>query len=141
MHDEQSVVGGQAQFPSNFRIDRNGADAECGTAHAAERDQIIEHRFGGVDGDGEADAGALSDAGGDHCINADDFTVPIEKRASGVAGVDGGVGLDGFFDDHAVGLLHLADRTDDAPGQRAREAEGIADGVDFLADLQIGRVA
>ena len=51
-------------------------------------------------------------------IFGNDFAVPVEQRAAGVAGVDGGVGLDGFVDDHAVGLLHLADGTDDA----AREA-------------------
>ncbi len=67
--------------------------------------------------------------------------MPVEQRASGVAGVDGRVGLDGFFDDQAVGFLHLADGTDDAARQRSGEAEGIADGIDFLADLQIGRVA
>ena len=62
LHDEQSVVGGQAQFLGDFSIDGNGANAERGTAHASERDQIVDHGFGGVDRDGEADAGALSDA-------------------------------------------------------------------------------
>jgi hypothetical protein len=80
-------------------------------------------------------------ARGDHGVDADDLAVPVEQRASGVAGVDGGVGLDGFVDDQAVGLLHLADGTDDAAGEGSGEAEGIADGVDLLADLQIGGVA
>ena len=65
----------------------------------------------------------------------------VEERAAGVAGVDGSVGLDGFFDDQSVGLLHLADGTDDAAGEGSGEAEGIADRVNFLADLQIGRIA
>ncbi len=65
----------------------------------------------------------------------------FEQRAAGVAGVDGGVGLNGFVDGGAVGFLHRADGTDDAAGQRSSEAEGIADGVDFLADLQMSGVA
>src|SRR5271157_2595115 len=141
LHDEESVVGGQAQFVGDFGIDGDGANAERGTAHASERDQIVDHSFGGVDGDGEAYAGALSDAGGDHGVDADDLAVPVEQRAAGVAGVDGGVGLNGFFDDQAVWLLHLADGTDDAAREGSGEAERIADGIDFLADLQIGRVA
>ena len=67
--------------------------------------------------------------------------MPVEERASGIAGVNGGIGLDGFVDDQAVGFLHLADGTDDAAGQGSGEAEGIAYGVDFLAHLQIGGVA
>ena len=141
LNDEETVVGCEAEFVGQFGIDGDGANAEGGTAHASQGDEIVDDGFSGIDGDGESDAGALADAGGDHRINADDFAVEVEERASRITGVDGGVGLNGVFDDHAVGLLHLADGTDDAAGEGSGEPEGIADGVDLLADLQIGGIA
>ena len=62
------------------------------------RDQIVQHRLRGIDGNGEADARALvRAAGGDHAINADHLAMRIQQRPAGIAGVDGGIGLDGFF--------------------------------------------
>src|SRR5207245_8768425 len=57
LNDEQSIVGGEAQFVRDFRIDGDGANTERGTAHASERDQIVDHGVGGVGGDGGADGG------------------------------------------------------------------------------------
>src|SRR5260370_28307898 len=135
LHDEKPIVGRASQFVCHFRIDGDGAHAKRGTAHASERYQIVDHSFSGVDGDSEADASTLSDARGDHCIDADHLAMPVEERAAGVTRVYGGVGLDGFVDDQAVGLLHLADGAHDAAREGSGEAEGIADGIDFLADL------
>jgi len=68
-------------------MERQGTDAEGGTADASELDEVIEHGFGGVDGNGEADAGAASAGRGDHGVDADDFSVGVEERAAGVAGM------------------------------------------------------
>ncbi len=50
------------------------------------------------DGNGEADAliafRAVSDDGG---VDADQFAAIVHQRAAGIAGVDGGVGLDEVF--------------------------------------------
>ena len=67
--------------------------------------------------------------------------MPVQQWPAGVSGIDGGIGLDGFVDGGAVRLLHGTDGTDDAAGHGAREAEGIADGVDLLAHLQIAGIA
>ena len=92
-------------------------------------------------GNGKADAGVLAHAGEDHGVDADDFAVPVHQRAAGVAGIDGGVGLDGFVDGGAVRLVHRTDRTDDAARHGAGKSEGIADGVNLLSHLQVARVA
>ena len=93
--------------------------------------QIGQHRLGRVDGDSKADAGALLGAvGGDHGVDADDFAAGAEQRA---AGVDGRVGLDGVLDGRAISIANGTDGADDAPRHGAGKAEGIADGVDFLA--------
>jgi hypothetical protein len=68
-------------------------------------------------------------------VDADQPAGGVEQRAAGVAGVDGGVGLDHAADGAAVEGLDLAvQRADDAGGQRLVQAEGVADGVDALAD-------
>ena len=86
---------------------------------------------------------ALAAAGrGDHGVDADDLAMGVEQRAAGVAGIDGGVGLDGLVNIGAVGLLHLADGADDAARHGSVEdAERIADGEHLLADLEAGAVA
>ncbi len=78
----------------------------------------------------------LRDEGGD----ADDFAARVEQRAAGVAGIDGGVGLDGVFDRGAGRAADGADGADDAAGHGAGEAEGIADGVDLLADDEVAGI-
>ena len=81
------------------------------------------------------------DVGSDQRVDADHFAVPVQQRPAGIAGVDGRIGLDGFVNLHAVRFLHRADRTDDAAGHGPGKAERIADGINFLSDLQIARVA
>ena len=61
--DEQAEVNGQAHLLGEFRTDRDGGDTQRRTSDAAESDQVIEHGFGGVDGDGKADARVLTDVG------------------------------------------------------------------------------
>ena len=98
--------------------------------------------LGGVDGDGETHAGVAAAGRGDHGVDADDLAVGVEQRAAGVAGIDGGVGLDGLVDVGSVGLLHLADGADDAARHGSVEdAEGIADGQHLLPDLEGGAAA
>ena len=58
------------------------------------------------------------------------------QRAAGVAGVDRRVGLDDVVDREAVGRLDRAlERRDDAGGERALEAERVADRDRRIADL------
>ena len=67
--------------------------------------------------------------------------MPVHQRTAGVAGIDGGIGLNGFVDRRAVGLAHRPNRTHDAARHRPRQAKRIADGVNFLPHLQVARIA
>ena len=133
--------GGQAHLLGEVGADGECDDTERGTAGVAVLLDVGEDRLGGIDGNGEADAGVLLGAVlGNHRVDADDFALGVEQRAAGVAGVDGGIGLDGVFDGHAAfGAAHGTDGADDAGGHGAAETEGIADGVDLLTDLEIAR--
>ena len=53
--------------------------------------QLVDQRLDVVDGDGEAD---VLGVGGDRGVDPDHLTGGVEQRATRVAGVDGGVGLD-----------------------------------------------
>ena len=77
----------------------------------------------------------------DHRVDADDAAFDVEQRPAGVAGIDRGVGLDEIGEGAARFLRRngTAEGGDDAGGDRAAEAERIADGDDGLADQQVGR--
>ena len=62
--------------------------------------------------------------------------VHVDERAAGVAGVDGGVGLQEHL---RLGLRHLGarQRRDDAAGHRLADAERVADGEHEVADLEL----
>ena len=93
------------------------------------------HPAGGLSGDGEADAAGVGQHGG---IDPDHSALDVEERAAGVAGVDGGVGLDDVADGEAVGRLDAAlQRRDDAGGERAVEPERVADRDRGIADLDV----
>ena len=101
-------------------------------------------RLGQVDGQGEADAVAHAGLGrGD----ADEVAVTVEEGAAGVAGVDGGVGLDEVVqalaaEAGAEDVDAAVEAADDADGGAAREvAQRVADRDGQLADSQAGRVA
>src|SRR5262249_39126783 len=85
--------------------------------------------LGGVGGDGEADALVASRLGGDHGVDADDAAELIEEGPAGVAGKDGGVGLDqlhGVVDVAVAGGDEAALGADDAVRHGVPEAERAA---------------
>src|SRR6185312_7998460 len=141
--DEESVVGFQTHLLCQVGINGDGAHAERGAAHSAERHKVIDDGFGGVNRNGKTDSGALIGAtiGDDHGVDTDDFSLVVEERAAGVSGVDGGVGLNGFVNFRAVRLLDGADGTYDSGSESAGEAEGIANGINLLANVNDFRIA
>src|SRR3954462_3092197 len=77
----------------------------------------------------DADVPAPRPAGLDLRVDADHARVAVEQRAARVAGVDRGIGLDGARDGEPVRRVDLApEGGDDAGGERALEAERVADG-------------
>src|SRR4029078_12661924 len=79
--------------------DRAGVDADLGVRHRAGADQLVGDVAGVLDGDGEAEADraalalALTEAA-DGGVDTDDRAGRVDEGATGVAGVDRGVGLD-----------------------------------------------
>ena len=138
--DAQAVVLG------DLGVERPVVDADPGAGDVLAGEDLGDDGLGEVDGDGEADALCGAGLGG---VDADDLAVAVEQRAAGVAGVDGGVGLDEV---RAAGWrrrlvmsettmvrsrpLTMPEVTD------ARElAQRVAHGDGQLADLERGRVA
>ena len=69
--------------------------------------------------------------------DADNLAAGIEEGAAGVAGVDGAVGLNEAHGGAGLGLNIPAQGADNTAGQgEGQLAEGVADGVDVLADAQ-----
>ena len=101
--------------------------------------RLGEEGAGDVDRDGEADALAGARDGG---VDADDRPGRVEQRATTVAGVDGGVGLDQVGQRARCGVDAAAHRRDDPARDRVRElAQRAADGDRLLAHLDRRRVA
>ncbi len=82
----------------------------------------------------KADADRAAGGRDDRGVDADHFAFEIEQRAARVAAIDGGVGLDvvviGAGIDVAVARRH------DAGGDRAAQAERVADGDDPFAEAK-----
>ena len=76
----------------------------------------------------------------DRRVDADQRAVHVDQRAAGIAGIDGGIGLDeeaGIVDAE----IGARDRRDDAARHRLADAEGIADGKHEVADLELVGIA
>ena len=108
------------------------ADAKPSAAGMAVFAELHHHALGEVGRDRKADADRAAGGGVDGGVDADDVAVHVEQRATGVAAVDGGVGLD----EVVVGALAdvAAAGGDDTGGDGAAEAEGIADREHPVAD-------
>ena len=90
-----------------------------------------------VDGDGEADVLGAGDDGG---VDADDLAAGVDQRPAGVAGVDGGVGLDEVVERMTPSLIarSLAETMPAGDAGVAAQVEGVADGDHVVADPQVG---
>ena len=96
-------------------------------------------------GNGEAQAfhaGVVGEGADLHGIDADDLTVAVDERPAGVAGIQGGIGLD---QGHGAAVhVHVpVDGGDDAVGIGAPEggAQGITDGDHRVAHPQCGGIS
>src|SRR5256886_16549528 len=101
------------------RLDR---DAEPAARDLSLRDQLGVDLPRHVRRNGEADAGA---AGHDRRVDADDLTLHVDERPAGVAGIDGGVGLEEVVERALADLSRLG--ADDSRRHRGLEPEWRAD--------------
>ena len=95
-----------------------------------------DHHPNHIGGDGKANALRPAGARIDRRIEPDHAAVHIDQGAAGIAGIDGGVGLDEelIVADADVGARH---RRDDAVRHGLADAERIADRQHHVAHLQI----
>src|SRR6185437_4483112 len=111
----------------------------CGDAQDGATYDAVFHQPGGdpVDGvhrDGERETLRLLDDGD---VDADDLALRVDQRATGVARVDGGVGLDDVLDHlAAIARKGAMERADDADGDGALQADRAANRDDKLTHLE-----
>src|SRR5713226_1982142 len=115
------------------------ADAEPAAAKLAELPQRIDHAGNGLRGHRKADADRAARRRDDQRVDADHFAIEVEQRTTGIAAVDGGVGLDVAV--IGAGVDVAVARRDDARRNRAAEAERIADRDHPLAEPQLVGIA
>ena len=110
-------------------------DPDPPALHLAVLFELTHHRGGDVDGHREADTHVAAGRPDDRGIDADQLAVQVHERASRVARIDRGVGLDEVL--VALDVDPAApERAHDPGGDGLAEPEGVADGDDEIADLE-----
>ena len=128
---------GRPSDGGDILVERLEADAEIAALRALAAAQRIDHRLGQLGGNGEADADLRAGRRDQRRVDADDVAVEVEHRAARIAHVDRGVGLDVAVVGADAGDPAV-ERRDDAGGDRAAEAVGIADRDHPVADPRAG---
>ncbi len=142
--DDRARRVGQVEEAGVLRRHVVHADAEVAVMHGAGLDDRLGRGAGDLRGNGESCTGERAVAGNDERVDADQFAVRVDQRSAGVAGVDGGVGLDEVARFARVVAVRVGpvERADDAARDRELEvAEGAAEGEHGLAGMQLRRVA
>lgn len=129
--DDDAPFAGELPGGGEGGGDGLGDDADFAADDAAAVDKLVDDVGDDVGGDGEAEAFTAAGLGEDEGIDADDAAFGVDEGAAGVAGVDGGVGLD--VDHRVVGFELARGGGNDAEGHGVIEAEGAAKGHDDLA--------
>ncbi len=130
--DERTLGAARSERFAERSVDRLNGHAEPTARDVPGADELAQHFFESIGGNGETDAAPIRVDGR---VDADHFTLEVEERASAVAGVDRGVGLDEIVvGSRADGAIF---RADDAHRHGVAEAEWVADGDDVFADAEL----
>ena len=132
-------------------IARQDLNPQGGVSYLSFIDELIRHPLSkvGRDGKPEADRAALARGfirqRGNHRVHTNDIAVHIHQRTAGIAGVNGGVSLDGIDKRRLATLLGRTHRTVlcgyDARSHRGIESKRRTDGDYLLANRYRIRVA
>ena len=100
-----------------------------------ELDELIDDILRQFAWHGEADADRAARGRQDRGIDADHLAIHVEQRATGIAAIDGGVGLDEIV----IGALTdvTTTRRDDAGGDGATKTEGVTNGDHPVANTNL----
>src|SRR5215831_11623575 len=115
-------------------------DPELSPADIARFEDMIHDGTDHVDGNRKADAGIGVARAHERGVDADQIAAEIDKRAAGMAWIEGGIGLDEILVllDADVGAVQSADY----PGSHGlADLEWIADGEHEVADLDLVGIA
>ena len=102
-------AGDAVELEVRRHLARHGLElaAEPRPLDLAAGDGVVGEQAHEVRGDGEADADRAARLREDHRVDAGEPAVHVDQRAAGVAGIDGGVGLQEHL---RLGLRHLRAR-------------------------------
>jgi len=123
----------EVEFAGEGGGDVLGQDTEVTAVDLAVGDEGFEDIAAHVGGDGETDALIAAGTRDDGGIDPDQAAIGIDECAAGVAGIDGGIGLDEVLVGKPEG--GATGGADDAHGDGLADAERIADGEGDVADL------
>ena len=101
-------------------------DAQAAPTHLAKTDQVVLNALDHVGRDGETDANVATRGTDNRRIDADQATLQIHQRTTGVAGIDRSVGLDEIFEVFDAKPT-APECADDARGDGLTQSERIAD--------------
>lgn len=123
-----------------FDVSRGDIDSQGGAADASRLDQFGDDQIHSVYRDREADARISTIRAVEGRVDSNQESSRVQERASRVSGVDGGISLNGPCDLSVCGRLDdPAECADHSCAEGLVKTEGIADGENFLSDLQVLR--
>ena len=139
IRDDRAALPRQAERVHHVGRHVLQRDADPAGAHLAILQQPVHHEFRVVRGDGEAEPDRAAIRHGEkRGIDTHDLAFEIDERATGIAVIDGGVGLDVVVIGAVVDVA--VERAHDPRAHRHAEPERIADREHRIADLQIAAV-
>ena len=123
------------QFAGHFLY----RDADAPACHAALGAQLFHHLACNIDRYGKRQPHRAARTGVDLRVDANHFTVHVEQRSAGIAGIDRHIGLNERY--KIILRQRAAFCTDDAGGDAAVKAERRADCNDPFAHFEFVRIA
>ena len=140
----RAAIGAQLVGAGVERVDARKRSAHVRMNRRLAVDNLVGDVLGVVDGNGKAYARAGARVALDERVDTHELAVVVDKRAAGVARVDGGIGLDHVgVDGVAAGRAHgrgAIERRHNARGDRLLVAERRADRHDPLAHVELGGI-
>ena len=140
----RAAIGAQLVGAGVERIDARKRSAHVWMHRRLAVDDLVGNVLGVVNRNGKTHARAGARVALDERVDTHQLAIVVDECATGVARVDGGIGLDHIgVDGIAAGRAHgrgAIERRDDARGDRLLVAERRADGHNPLAHVELGGV-
>ena len=140
----RAAIGAQLVGAGVERVDARKRGSQVRVHRRLTADDLVGNVLGVVNGNSKAHARAGARVALDERVDTHELTIVVNERATGVARVDGGIGLDHVgIDGIAAGRAHgrgAIERRHDTRGDRLLVAEWRADRHDPLAHVELGGV-